>query len=185
LRREFDLWRLEQGSEWTTVGSRSKKSSVDVGSKCKRSFADVVHSSSAPRRPVFVRLNYPDNHFENFDDLNPVSRKIPVTTSPDPLVSKPKVLNPPAKPKHVLRWVQKVKTSGPALSQEQVNSDLKKAPSQGHANPRNSNSKAPSPDQPRPKPKPGPAQSSSLAAFLFQLLGPRSSTERLDSIGQV
>ena len=47
-RKEYDLWRHEQESKWTTVGSRFKKS-----------FAEVVRS---PKKSVFLRLNYPKDY---------------------------------------------------------------------------------------------------------------------------
>lgn len=50
-RRDYALWCSEQEAEWTTVGSKSKKS-----------FPDVVRSSSVSRKPVFLRLKYPNDH---------------------------------------------------------------------------------------------------------------------------
>lgn len=61
-RREFDLWCLEKEAEWTFVGSKSK-----------RSFADVVHSHPKPnqtqpsfRKSAFIRLEYPSDYHKNY-----------------------------------------------------------------------------------------------------------------------
>lgn len=60
--RDHALWCLEQEAEWTTFGSKSK---------FKKSFVDVFHSprfvksntqSLANRKPVFLRLKYPNDY---------------------------------------------------------------------------------------------------------------------------
>ena len=48
-RKEFDLWSAKQEVEWTLVGSKGKK----------KSYANIVHSSAASKKLVFVRLNFP------------------------------------------------------------------------------------------------------------------------------
>jgi hypothetical protein len=53
--KEYDLWCHEQEAEWTTVGSKLKKSS-----------ADVVRSPPPPRKSVFIRLNYLKNYEANY-----------------------------------------------------------------------------------------------------------------------
>jgi hypothetical protein len=56
-RKDNDLWLKEIESEWTTVGSKSKKS-----------YAEVVRSTPVSKKSTFLRLSYPDNYFENFRD---------------------------------------------------------------------------------------------------------------------
>jgi len=64
-RRDYDLWCLEQDAEWTTVGS-----------KIKKSFAEVVRSPLAPKRSIFLRLNYPNNHVANYVSSDPGAKRI-------------------------------------------------------------------------------------------------------------
>lgn len=134
--RDFALWRLEQESEWTTVGSKSKKS-----------FADVVRSSSVPKRPVFLRLRYPDNYYENFDVLASGANKIPGVFNPR--------IPTPARSGRVLRCVPK-SNSNPAPSKEKRSVDLNKVPSQEHSSLSNSKSNFPDPTASRVEIWPSP-----------------------------
>jgi len=104
-RKDFDLWKIEQASEWTTVGSKSK---------FKKSFADVVRSNALPKRPVFVRLNYPDNHFMNYGDFDDVSNNYDGGNPPGSLAADAKINR--SKPRRVLRWVPKAAAVKPASS---------------------------------------------------------------------
>lgn len=88
--KDYDLWRSEQEAEWTLVGSKSKKS-----------FADVVRSNPSLKRPVFLRLTYPLNHVSKFADLSSSVAHFP----PEPRSA----------PKRVLRWLPK----GRAITPEQ------------------------------------------------------------------
>lgn len=95
---DYDLWCAEQKADWTLVGSKAKKS-----------FADVVRSNSAPKKSVFVRLLYPSNHVSNFLDPSAFSnpRQAPANHPRDRTL--------PVR-RRVLRWIQKDRVSMPESS---------------------------------------------------------------------
>lgn len=132
-RREYDLWCYEQDVEWTTVGS-----------KIKKSFAKVVRSPPAPKRSIFLCLKYPNNYYANFDTFASGPKRNLDVLSPDRKVSR--VFHPsdrsPPRPKCVLCWVHKAKASKPAPSQETFTGILNKTPSQERSISFDSKSKA-------------------------------------------
>ena len=152
--------------------------------KSNKRFVDVVRSSSVPKRPVFLHLRYPDNYHVNFDDFVSIPKKISGVISHDPKIFHSKNHNPPARPKRVLRWVQKVKSSKPALSQEEFATDLNKAPFQGQSILRNT--KAMSPNSAFKAQAPiWTSPTSNEGSYMFQVFGPRPLQEGLHSICQV
>jgi len=148
-RREFDLWTLEQEAEWTTVGSKFKKS-----------FAEVVHSPSAPKRSVFLRLKYPKNCPANFGFSSIPKRKLDASSPKfkNVMDSHPDARSS-ARTMRVQCLVQKSKISKPVVSKKVVNVALNVAPSQELLISNHSNSKDPSPPS-------GPSLSSNLALGL-------------------
>ena len=132
--REFDLWTLEQEAKWTTVGSKFKKS-----------FAEVIRSP-APKGPIFLRLKYPKTYHANFGFSSIPKRKLDA--------SSPKFMNvmnshpdarSSARSMRVQRCVQKSKISKPVISKKVVNVALNEAPSQELLISNHSNSKDSSP----------------------------------------
>lgn len=79
----------------------------------------------------------------NFDDFFSILKKISGFISHDPKISHSKDHIPPARPKRVLRRVQKVKASKSVLSQEEFATYLNKAPFQGQSILRNSKAMSP------------------------------------------
>lgn len=61
--QEYDLRCKERDAEWTLVGSKHKKS-----------FADIVRSPISPKKPVFLHLIYPSNYGVAFLDRSVSSR---------------------------------------------------------------------------------------------------------------
>lgn len=51
--RDYDLWHSEQEAKWTLVGSKSKKSFADVA-RSKPSYADAVQSKPVPFNPTWA-----------------------------------------------------------------------------------------------------------------------------------
>lgn len=56
-RKDYDLWLREQEAEWTVVGSKSKKS-----------YAQVVRTPPVNKKSTFLRLKFPDNYCHNYVD---------------------------------------------------------------------------------------------------------------------
>lgn len=170
--REFALWRLEQESKWTTVGS-----------KLRESFADVVRSSSVPKHPVFLRLRYPDNYYENFGVLASNSNRNPGVSSPDHKVVRPKIPTM-ARNKRVLRWIAKSNFFKPTPFKVKHSVDLNKVPSQERSSPSHTNPNPPnlaaskplSASSPAQRPSngsvSGPTQRPSNEVYCFKCLGP-------------
>lgn len=84
--KEFALWCDEQDAEWTTVGSKFKKS-----------YADIVRSSPShkvqvpPKKiHVFCHLLYPNDYYKSFS-ANPSVKK-PMVQAPNPPQNKPPIL---------------------------------------------------------------------------------------------
>ena len=76
-RRDHALWCLEQEAEWTLVGSKSKKSFADVVRSSSPKLGS--HPSPVRKKPMFLRLNYPRNYHLNFKENLVVPPKSPAS----------------------------------------------------------------------------------------------------------
>ena len=93
-RKDHSLWLQEQDAEWHLVGSKSKKS-----------YADVAKSSV--KKTVFLRLSYPSNYASRF--LEPPRRVFPSPYGPSIVRSAPKSFKrpQPSCPNGVQSWISK------------------------------------------------------------------------------
>lgn len=98
-RKEFALWTAEQEAEWTLVGSKNKK----------KSYAEIVQTPAAPKKSVFVRLDYPSNYHLNY--LKPVLDPRPPTIQSSSNSKSVRTQADGRKSGRILRWVPKLKGS--------------------------------------------------------------------------
>ena len=93
-RKDHSLWLQEQDAEWHLVGSKSKKS-----------YADVAKSSV--KKLVFLRLSYPSNYASRF--LEPPSRVFPSPSRPSIVRSAPKSFKRSqlSRPNGLQSWISK------------------------------------------------------------------------------
>lgn len=119
--RDYALWLIEQESEWTTVGSKFKKS-----------FADVVRlMPPAAKKTPFLRFQYPVGYQRNFvgSDFSFLKRHKVFSKPPLHLSSTKfnKSGKPPIQKVRVLRWIKKSNLPEKAPAQEKTVASFKKA----------------------------------------------------------
>jgi hypothetical protein len=94
-KRDYALWLDEQAAEWTTIGAKSRLNA-------KLSYAEVARSNPIKKCPAIQRLIYPDNHFDNYCDLEERFLSKPIYVPKANPVSSPIQSSNPGR---VLRWV--------------------------------------------------------------------------------
>ena len=65
-RKQFDLFCKEQEDEWFLIGAKGKIRKGPAASD-RKSYADIVRSSSRQSLSVFRRLSYPSDYNRNFE----------------------------------------------------------------------------------------------------------------------
>ena len=156
----FHLWVEEDltGAEILISGGLNKnRNGPQLVLSLRRVLLMLFALLSAPKRSVFVCLNYPDNYNLNYRDFTSDAKKFVGVKPPDPKAAAPKN-HRHGRSRRVRRWVPKAAVTKPASSQEKRLVDLNGAPSQELSS-GNSNSKSPVSTPPWPNPSIGPAQS--------------------------